>query len=342
MKLVAITLLAVALVLVATDAGAQTAALSLSIPPSARANAMGEAFVAVAPDASASWWNPAGLGFLKRKDVSLTHAQLVPDLADDVYHEFLAFALPVQGIGTFAGSLVYLSYGESEATGPSGEPLGTFRSYEFAPTLSYGVLLAGQVGVGVSFKYIRVQLAPDLPTLPPGSGTGSTVAMDLGVLWRVPVWENRISVGGALQNLGPNITFVEDDRSDPIYRNLKVGVAGAVYDRNSFSVLLVGDVNQLLVQGEIRDPVTGETSSRYGKPIWNGGGEAAYTTKDVAVALRGGYIQDDDGSISDPTFGLGVGYKGFRVDFASVPQAEDKESGTKLDRVKKFTLGASF
>lgn len=342
MKFVAISLLTLALVLVALDAGAQTAALSLSIPPSARANGMGEAYAAIAPDASAAWWNPGGLGFLKRQDANLSHAQLVPDLADDVYHEFFAYALPVQGVGTFAASLVYLSYGESQATGPSGEDLGTFRSYEFAPTVSYGVALPGQVGVGVSFKYIRVQLAPDLPTLPAGSGTGTTVAMDLGVLWHVPVLDNRISIGGAIQNLGPNITFVEDDRSDPIYRNLKVGVAGTVYDKNSLSVLLVGDINQLLVKGEIRDPETNEVRTRYGKPIWNGGGEVAYAFREIGVALRGGYIQDDDGSISDPTFGIGVAYKGFRLDFASIPQAEDKESGTKLARVKKLTLGASF
>lgn len=342
MKLVAITLVAVALVLVATEVGAQTAALSLSIPPSARANGMGEAYAALASDASAAWWNPGALGFMTRRDANLTHAQLVPDLADDVYHEFLAYAHHFKGVGTFAGSLVYLSYGESEATGPSGEPLGTFRSYEFAPTLSYGVSLAGQVGVGVSFKYIRVQLAPDLPTLPPGSGTGTTWAADLGVLWRVPVLQQRLAVAGVLQNLGPNITFVEDDRSDPIYRNLKVGFAATAYDKENLSVLLIGDVNQLLVKGEIRDPETGDVRTRYGKPIWNGGGEVAYDINDVAVALRGGYIHDADGSISDPTYGLGVGYKGFRLDFASIPQAEDKESGTKLARVKKFTLAATF
>jgi len=342
MKLVVITVLTGALLLAALDAGAQTAAISLSIPPSARANGMGEAYAAIASDASAAWFNPAGLAFLKRQDVNLTHAQLVPDLASDVYHEFLAYALPIQGVGTFAGSLIYLSYGESQGTGNSGEDLGTFRSYEFAPAISYGVLLAGQVGVGLSFKYVRVQLSPDFPNLPPGAGAGSTVAMDLGVLWRVPVWENRLAVAGALQNLGPDITFVEDGISDPIYRNLRIGAAGTVYDKNHLGVVLIGELNQLLVKGEIRDEETGEVRERYGKPIWNGGGEVAYTIKDINVALRGGYIHDDDGSISDPTYGLGVGYKGFRVDFASIPQAEDQESGTKLARVKKFTLGASF
>ena len=50
------------------EALAQTAALSLAIPPTARANAMGEAYVAIADESSAAWWNPAGLGFLAEKD----------------------------------------------------------------------------------------------------------------------------------------------------------------------------------------------------------------------------------------------------------------------------------
>ena len=339
-------LLGAILALGAGEAMAQTAAISLSIPPTARANAMGEAYVALAEDATGAWWNPGATGFLAKRDASMTHAQLVPDLASDVFHDYFAMAFPVKNVGVFSGSFLYLSYGQSEARGPSGEDFGSFRSYEFAPAISYGVELEHQIGIGMTFKYVRVQLAPDLPFLPPGAGTGSTVAFDFGALWKVP--GNRVNVGAALQNMGPDITFIEGDGSpgsdpvkDPIYRNLKLGVAGTVYNQNSLSVLLLGDFNQLLVKGEIRD-TSGAVTRRYGKPIWNGGGELAYHMNDVGVALRGGYVQDTDGSISDPTYGLGLSYKVLRVDFASIPQAEDKNTGTKLDRVKKFSLSARF
>jgi hypothetical protein len=346
MKWFVIAILGVVLALGASDALAQTAAISLSIPPTARANAMGEAYVALADDATGAWWNPAALGFLTKRDASMTHAQLVPDLASDVFHDYFAMAFPVHGMGTFSGSFLYLSYGQSDARGPSGEDFGTFRSYEFAPAISYGVALANQVGIGVTFKYVRVQLAPDLPFLPPGAGTGSTVAADAGVLWKIP--GNMVNLALALQNQGPNITFIEgngtpgsDPVSDPIYRNLKAGVAAKLYDKNSLGFLIVGDYNQLLVRGEIRD-TSGAVRRRYGKPIWNGGSELSYRASEVSVALRGGYVHDSDGSISDPTYGLGLGYKFLRVDFASIPQAEDKNTGTKLDRVKKFSLSARF
>jgi hypothetical protein len=316
------------------EALAQTAALSLAIPPTARANAMGEAYVALADDASAAWWNPAGLGFLPKKDISLTHSQLVPDLADDVYYDFLAFQLPVKGWGNFAASLVYLTYGESEARGPSGEDLGTFRSFEVAPVLSYGAVIANQVGVGLSFKYIRVELAPNLPNIP-GSGEGTTVAVDLGVLWKIP--GGLVNLGATLQNLGPNISFIAEDRSDPIYRNLKAGLAVNIFRKEGLSFIAVGDINQLLVQGDRPDG-----NNSYPKPIYNGGAELAYATADFTLALQGGYIHDNEGSISDPTYGLGAAYKFLRLGVASIPQAEDPSTGDKLDRVTKFSLGASF
>jgi hypothetical protein len=330
---IAIVFMAIALFPVG-EAMAQTAALSLAIPPTARANAMGEAYVALADDASAAWWNPAGLGFLPRKDVSLTHSQLVPDLADDVYYDFLSFALPVKGWGTFAASLVYLTYGESEARGPSGEDLGTFRSFEVAPVLSYGAAIGGQIGIGASIKYIRIELAPNLPNIP-GSGEGSTVAADLGILWKIP--GNIVNIGAVVQNLGPNISFIAEDRSDPIYRNLKAGFAVNVFKKQGFSLIAIGDINQLLVKGDRPDG-----NSAYPKPIYNGGAEMAYATTDFTLALRGGYVHDDEGSISDPTYGLGAAYKFLRLDLGSIPQAEDAASGDKLDRVTKFSLGVSF
>src|SRR5262249_26702603 len=114
-------LLGAVLALGAGEAMAQTAAISLSIPPTARANAMGEAYVALAEDATGAWWNPGATGFLSKRDASMTHAQLVPDLASDVFHDYFAMAFPVKNVGVFSGSFLYLSYGESEARGPSGE-----------------------------------------------------------------------------------------------------------------------------------------------------------------------------------------------------------------------------
>jgi len=166
--------LVLSVLVLANDAFAQAAAISLSIPPTGRANGMGEAYVALADDATATWWNPGGLGFLDKKQVSMTYGKLVPDLADDVFYTYPTYSTPVKDWGTFGFGLVYLSYGSSEGTDISGASTGSFSSYEMAPTISYGTKFGDRLGVGANFKYVLVQLSPDVNGT--GEGKGSTFA----------------------------------------------------------------------------------------------------------------------------------------------------------------------
>jgi hypothetical protein len=316
----------------ASDAWSQAAAISVSIPPTGRANGMGEAYVAVADDATATWWNPGGLGFLTQKEVSVTYAKLVPGLADDVFYTYPTYAMPVKDWGTFGFGLVYLSYGTSEGTDQAGNPLGSFTSYEIAPTISYGTKITDRLGVGANFKYIRVQLSPDFDGR--GEGKGSTFAFDVAGLYKVP--GDMVNVGIAIQNLGGSLSFITDDNKDPIYRNLKAGFAVNAYAKDQIKAMVIGDVNQLLVKGDVVDG-----TSSFPRPIYNFGGEVSYTSE-VELALRGGYVLDKDGDIENATYGLGVGYKTFQFDLASIPQAGGDGPGEGLDRVTKFSLGARF
>lgn len=71
----------------------------------ARALGMGEAFVAVADDASAPYWNPAGLVFLPQRQVLFMHAEQFGDI---INHDFISFAMPLEGQGVLAVSVVRL------------------------------------------------------------------------------------------------------------------------------------------------------------------------------------------------------------------------------------------
>ncbi|HVO32500.1 MAG TPA: UPF0164 family protein, partial [Elusimicrobiota bacterium] len=57
----------------------------LSYGAGARSLAMGAAFVGVADDASATYWNPAGLSQITRKEISLMQATLFADTTYDFY-----------------------------------------------------------------------------------------------------------------------------------------------------------------------------------------------------------------------------------------------------------------
>ena len=72
-KLVLVMVLGALLFVAANPAHAvsEAAVLSLMISPGARAAGMGEAFVAMADDATATFWNPAGLAFQHNKELHL-------------------------------------------------------------------------------------------------------------------------------------------------------------------------------------------------------------------------------------------------------------------------------
>lgn len=73
----------------------------------ARAAGMGEAFTAVADDATAMYWNPAGLVLARGTQFSLTHSEWLQGVTD----EYFAFSQNLQRDGAFGGSLQYLGTG---------------------------------------------------------------------------------------------------------------------------------------------------------------------------------------------------------------------------------------
>ncbi|MEO5989067.1 MAG: PorV/PorQ family protein [Candidatus Eisenbacteria bacterium] len=316
MRLSTTWVLAAALGLVlAGNAHAQGTGRSLDIQPGARQNGMGAAGVALAEDATGvTWWNPAGLGFVQKSAVEITYAKLVPGLADDVSYNYATFVKPLQGWGAFGLGLVFLSYGTSEGTDGSGQSTGSFTSNEISPALYYGARILPDLSVGASLKYIRIQLAPNAQ-----SGVGSTFGLDVGALYNIPA--AKLKLGANIQNLGPSVTFVNEDQRSPLSRNLKVGAAWEASTSKEFRLLVLADFNQSLV-----------TSGFY---TYNAGVELKYTDQ---LAGRIGYYYDPLGDIRDITYGIGLGWKGLALDYASIPQAK----GSNLPNVNKITLGYRF
>jgi len=299
-----------------SEAGGQ----STLIAPGARADGMGRAWVAVADDANAVWWNVAGLAFVRGHEVAATYASLVPDLASDVNFSYLAYAQRVEGLGGIGGSFGYLSYGTSTATDADGNITGTFKSYEVAPSIAYGTDLIPNMGFGVALKLIRVDLAPASVSLDQVAGRGTSFAADFGWLYKLPKW--KTSIGATLDNIGPNIAYIDQDQSDPLGRNVRVGAAFRPIDTNVHHVLLAADATRYLLPGRT-----------LAVDVWNVGAEYEFNQ---LLALRVGYISDPIGTITAATYGFGLGYHGFHFDFANIPQSEF------LDRVNRFSAGYRF
>jgi hypothetical protein len=321
--------LAIAVLLTAATgalAVGEATAPSLIISPSARAWGLGQSYVAVADDATAVYWNPGGLGFLDGTHFSLTHSQLIPMLADDVYFESLNMTHHVPDIGTLGLSVIYLTYGKWTATGTGGEVLGEFSSYEFAIGGYYGFALNESSAIGVGLKVSRVYLAP--ATQLTAEGAGWSFAADFGILGKLG---RRISYGVALQNLGPDMSFVSKDESAPLPRTLRAGLGIIPFKAESYTTLISVEFTKALIG--LDDIFTkGEFSEVNRDATLNGGLEVMIAN---FVAPRLGYIYDHDGKIQDFTYGFGIRAPiggGLHFDYASVPKAED------LGRESKFSL----
>ncbi|MBU8921519.1 MAG: PorV/PorQ family protein [Bacteroidales bacterium] len=311
----------------------ESGASSLIIPPSARANAMGQSFVALSEDATSLWWNPAGMAFQKRA-VDFMHTQLVPDLASDVFFEYLGVIYEIEGLAVIGANIQYLTYGEWEATSETGEDLGTAKSYEFVPTIGGAIRITDNLAVGLNLKFIYVNLAPAWATVEQIDGTGHSVGVDFGVLWKVPDFSvagykiSRLRLGSSVVNIGPSLTYKNRDQAAPLPRNLRVGFAYTPVQDEGMEITMVADVNKSLV-----DYFTDEDYKR--SNTYHVGAEFVYA---ALLVIRGGYIQDKDGDIKAPTYGLGflMLENKLRIDFASIPQASD------LERVYRWSVGYNF
>jgi hypothetical protein len=315
-------------------AGSGAGAIVLVFPVGARYNALGEAGLALAQDATAAWYSPGGMAFMVDRypvvnDVQLMYSKLAAGLADDIALTWAGYAGPLGG-GIFGLSFTYLDMGEQQATDEEGTVTGTFSSYEFVIQGNYAFKLSPNVGFGFGVKYFRDKLAPDDVLKDRTGGSGDSFGFDAGVLWKIPA--AQLNLAAAVHNVGPRIKHVDADQADPMPRKFTVGFAKNLHQGEFMGALLVGDYQLPLYKWKRDDYVFGLENAQ---GEWGVGIEGSY---DRSLYLRFGYKSADYGDINDFTFGFGVDLlkwteRAIIFDFAAVPQAEG------LDRVSRFTVG---
>jgi hypothetical protein len=128
----------------------------LKIGVGARAGAMGESFVAVANDASALYWNPAGISQFKDDQVLFSHtAWLV-----DVKHEFFGGVYHLSADDAFGLSVTTLHTEDMPVTTEL-QPLGNgtyFHYGDVAVGLTYSRKLTEQFSFGGTVRYFEETL----------------------------------------------------------------------------------------------------------------------------------------------------------------------------------------
>jgi hypothetical protein len=211
------------------------AVVFLQIEPDSRAAGMGNAGVALADNASAVFWNPAGLAQQRGAEISFTHANWLPALISDLFYEYLVGKYHVDGIGTFGGHVTFLNLGEQEWRDESNVPLGTFRSYELAVGASFGRSMTQNLDLGAGLRFIYSNLTGGVDVGGAGgteTKAGTSLGVDLGARYTFNPFDAgglqlTPSLGANLANMGPKIGYTVGDagRNDPIPTNLRFGGA---------------------------------------------------------------------------------------------------------------------
>jgi hypothetical protein len=296
----------------------QSGVLFLMIAPGARASGMGESFVAVADDATASYWNPAGLAQQRGTEVALMHSKWFPEFTTDMYYDFACVSHHLEGVGTVGGHIIYFSYGDLPYTSERGPTiLDLYHSYEVAISGSFGAEVARDISVGVNLKAIYSDLGPG-QNVERGDGKAVSYATDLGLLYRSPF--PILQFGAMVQNIGPDMMYVDANQSSPLPRNFKAGASLHLWNTTYNSLLLTGDFNLGLV--------TGEWWTNVGSEYWYA----------ELLALRAGYLYDKYGEVNTTTFGAGLRYHVFRFDIGYITAQE----GHPLADTMRFSLAAAF
>ena len=204
--------------------GAKYSGEFLSLGVGARALGLGGAFVGVADDVTASFWNPAGLAQLNRKELSLMHAETFGSLLNQ---DFIAFALPLTGqdrLSTLAFSLQRLGGGgvkitDLEKTGL--EISDTNRVVllkeeshaDYALFFSYSHQMRPQFLWGANLKLIYRDVV---------STSAFGIGADLAFLAKP---YSFLSVGANLMDLTSSLLFYDNGTTETINPTTKLGVA---------------------------------------------------------------------------------------------------------------------
>ena len=230
-----------------------TAVPFLQITPDSRSGAMGDAGVALSPDANATFWNPAKLAFVEEDmEFSLSYSPWLRALVNDMSLAYLSGYKRLSKNQTVGGSLRYFTLGNITFTDEVGTVIRDFKPNEFALDLCFGQKFSERLGGGVSARFVNSNLTGGTNVLGAESKPGRSLAVDIAMLYtnddiKIGGKDSRLNFGVNISNIGNKMRYTNSEERDFIPTNLKLGTALTMnmddYNQLTFAI----DFNKLLV-----------------------------------------------------------------------------------------------
>ncbi|MCB0279185.1 MAG: PorV/PorQ family protein [Calditrichaeota bacterium] len=327
----------------------------LLISPNAHNSGMGEAGAAYPETpSSAMHYNVAGLAYQAKhgdiygtKDVTpldFSYASWLPQLKlNDLWYSYGATRFEIEDIGVFGVSLRYINLGEvvvtsADASSPEGFNVdGRYAALETALNLAYSTELSENSYIGAGIKFIYSKLAEDGTNVGAENtaSPGFSIAVDLGYYQLMGDWAEffrDVRLGISWNNIGPSISYVDNDQSDPLPWTLRAGLGGTIV-HDEFSVLrLEYDVSIMTLEQTLSKYAIGDIANRF---IHNIGAEYIYDN--IFSARFGVFLENKDfGDRKFFTAGLGFNADIIVLDASYIISASDNRH--PLDGTVRFSF----
>jgi len=279
----------------------------LKLGADARAAGMGGAVRAAVDDATAIYWNPAGLSGLRYRHATMTHSASY----QSTFMDFIAYAQPVESpfgkqtgrerdlrpdqLGTLAVAVLYQNSGSIAEIDNTAAPTGnSITPQDFAVFIGWGATVARGLDVGLGLKYVTSKIHT----------SASTGAADLGMRWRT--WlpgEFPYALSLSAQNIGGQLKY--HSYGDPLPMIVSIGQALKI-------------TKSLVVTLDLNAPRDRSMYPSFGLE-WR-----VPMKQGVSTALRGGYDGrlsgiGEAGGVSGICFGGGIGLQRFGFDYGWSP-----------------------
>lgn len=339
----------------------------LLITPDARAGGMGDAGVAVQPDANAMSINPAKLAFLEKPyGFSASYSPWLKSLVPDINLAYLSGYYRLNEESMIGSSLRYFSLGEIQFIDINQQDMGVYSPNELAFDVSYARKFGESFSLGTAVRYIYSNLSSGQISGTQQSRAGSALAVDVSAYYKNPTvflgTDAIVSAGLNISNIGTKIGYSDNGSKSFLPSNFKIGAATTfmIDDYNQFTFAL--DANKLLVptqpiyqDGKIvagKDPDRSVPAGIFGSFSDAPGGfseelnELYFSTGieywyNQQFAFRTGYFYENPqkGNRRYLTLGAGLKYNVFNVDFAYLVA---NTQTSPLANTLRFTLLFNF
>jgi hypothetical protein len=352
-----------------------TAVPILTLSPDARASALGEAGAATSPDANSAYFNPGKLGFVPYKySVAASYSPWLRNITDDMSLSYLSGYTKVGQRSAFSGSLMYFDLGTIDYRNGNNIPQGSFNPKEYAVSVSYGLQLTDNFGVGISARYVRSNLVGTANGN--DARPGNAAAVDLGGYYAKDVTIGtglyNIAFGGSITNIGNKITYNDIENPSFLPTTLRLGTALTREIDQYNKITLAFDATKLLVPSPYyidgvpnnRQDIEEENRRRSGQSIVSamfnsfsdapGGFKEELREINLSTGLeynyndllygRGGYFYEpaDKGGRQYISLGLGVRYQVFGIDGTYLVPTGENSQANPLAQTIRVSLHFNF